>query len=452
MSAAIALVATGLSACAGSSARPADRLLVWSLEAQPDRVAVQQRMLAAFTKATGIRTELVAVDEGQLPQLIASAAQTGDLPDVVGSLPLGFVRQLDHFDVLDRSVATQVLDRLGRGTFAPRTVQMVTEGRQALAVPSDGWAQVLVYRKDLFQQAGLPAPTTYDAMMRAATRLTTGKQYGISIATDPADVFTQQTFESLALGNGCQLIDAKGTAQIDSPRCLRTWRTYRQLAGKVSPEGLQDVDSTRASYFAGQSAMVLWSTFILDELAGLRNDAVPTCGPCKRDKTWLAKHSGVVTAITGPDGGSGGFGEVSSWAAIKGGNTKGAAALMGYALGPGYTTWLGMAPEGKFPARLGPQPGSRQYVQDWSRLKSGVDTKKVLSTVYDAQTMQQVTGVWDHLDRWAIPENQGAVLGPTSAELPIAKAVAEMSNGSQSADGAARDARDAVDEIATSVS
>ena len=48
--------------------------------------------------------------------------------------------------------------------------------------------------------------------------------------------------------------------------------------------------------------MIIWSSFLLDELAGLRNDALPSCPECKADPAFLAKNSGVVTAIKGPDG------------------------------------------------------------------------------------------------------------------------------------------------------
>ena len=66
--------------------------------------------------------------------------------------------------------------------------------------------------------------------------------------------------------------------------------------------GAQDVDTTRASYFAGQAAMIIWSSFILDEMAGLRNDALPTCPECKKNPAFLAENSGVVTSIQGPSG------------------------------------------------------------------------------------------------------------------------------------------------------
>ena len=60
--------------------------------------------------------------------------------------------------------------------------------------------------------------------------------------------------------------------------------------------------------------MLIWSSFILDEMAGLRKDALPTCPQCKSDPAFLAKNSGVVTSIQGPSGsGPATFGEITSW-------------------------------------------------------------------------------------------------------------------------------------------
>ena len=60
--------------------------------------------------------------------------------------------------------------------------------------------------------------------------------------------------------------------------------------------------------------MTVWSTFILDEMAGLREDAKPSCPECADDPTFLAKNTGIVTALQGPEGSSPTvFGEVTSW-------------------------------------------------------------------------------------------------------------------------------------------
>ena len=63
-----------------------------------------------------------------------------------------------------------------------------------------------------------------------------------------------------------------------------------------------DVAGARATYFAGQAAMVVWSPFILDEMAGLRDNALPNCPECADDTAFLAKNSGFVPSFVGPSG------------------------------------------------------------------------------------------------------------------------------------------------------
>lgn len=440
----------GLSSCASqSTGADPRRLLVWSLDAQPDRMAKAKEIANGYTEKTGVEVDLVGIDEAQFAQLVAGAAQTDRLPDVVGSLPLGLTRQLDANEILDREAATALVTKLGRGTFEPSALAFTGEGGKQLSVPSDAWAQILVYRTDLFEKAGLKPPTTYADLETAAKTLTTGKQYGITLSTDPSDAFTQQTFEALALGNGCELVDRSGEVRIDSPQCVETFRLYGDLARSYSPDGKQDVDTTRASYFSGQSAMVLWSTYLLDELGGLRDDATPTCPECKADPTWLAKHSGVVTSVRGPGGSKDGkgFGEIASWALTKGPRSAQASGFVEYMMTTGYEPWIGIAPEGKVPMRTGPTPGSKAYTDAWAKMPAGIDTLAPLSTLYDAQVMATMRATASDLGRWAIPQGQGKVIGPVSAELPIAKTIAELASGSLDPAGAARESADAIREI-----
>ena len=72
---------------------------------------------------------------------------------------------------------------------------------------------------------------------------------------------------------------------------------YDDLIRNHSVPGAQDVDTTRATYFAGKAAMVIWSSFILDELAGLRDDAAPSCPECMADPRFLVDNTGIVTAL-----------------------------------------------------------------------------------------------------------------------------------------------------------
>ena len=81
---------------------------------------------------------------------------------------------------------------------------------EPVAIPSDSWTQLLVYRKDLFDRPA-SAPTTFQTIRAAADKLTGEGMAGIVAATKP-DSFTQQTFEYLAVANNCQLVDRAGTS------------------------------------------------------------------------------------------------------------------------------------------------------------------------------------------------------------------------------------------------
>ena len=71
--------------------------------------------------------------------------------------------------------------------------------------------------------------------------------------------------------------------------------------------------------------MVIWSPFILDELAGLRNDAAPELPAVRRPtRAFLAKNSGIVTALTRARTARepAQFGEITSWAVLGGRRTR----------------------------------------------------------------------------------------------------------------------------------
>src|SRR5829696_7446478 len=69
-------------------------LVVWTLENLPDRLAAQEEIAKAFTKDSGIEVELTGIDEDQFNQLLTSSAAAGELPDIVGALPLSGVQAL----------------------------------------------------------------------------------------------------------------------------------------------------------------------------------------------------------------------------------------------------------------------------------------------------------------------------------------------------------------------
>jgi multiple sugar transport system substrate-binding protein len=450
--AALASVAS-LAACGGDEGEGdgGDGITVWIQEDLPDRVAATQDIVDDFTAASGVEVELVAVAEDQFTQLLTSSAAAGDLPDVIGGISLPQVRTMSANELVDTDAVGEVMDGLDPKTFAERAIELTAEDDTQLAIPSESWAQLLLYRKDLFDEAGLAAPTTYDDILAAAEALDSGEMAGFVGATAPGDAFTEQTFEHVALGNGCQLVDDSGEVTLDSPECVEAFGFYGDLIENYSVPGAQDVDTTRASYFAGQAAMFIWSTFVLDEMAGLREDAMPNCPECEQDPAFLAENTGVVTTLQGPDGtGPAAFGEITSWTITADSATEPATQFVEYMFGDGYMPWIAIAPEGKVPVRLGTADNPTDFSDQWAELPVGVDTKAPLSDFYSAEVLDALATGPSEFSRWGLTQGQGDLLGALQGEQPVATAVNEVTTGAdpqEAAEKAAETVRSVQDSL-----
>jgi multiple sugar transport system substrate-binding protein len=421
-------------------------ITVWNNEHQPDRMAATREILADFTRRTGIRTELVAVPEDGLAGMVTDAAP-GELPDVILSTSLAHSHAFAARGRFDAAAAQAVVERLGVDTFSQRALELVSRNGNAVGVPSDGWGQLLIYRRDLFERAGLDAPKTLADVAQAARELDGRRMAGIALATAPADSFTAETFEHVALAFGCQLVDHAGTVTIDSRECVDALEWYGDVGRNHALPGRQDVDSTRSAYFDGRAAMVFWSPFLLDGLAGLRDDALPTCPQCERNPAFLAENSGLVGPIAGPDGGDPSqFGSISTTAITADADTPAAQELAEFMMTEGYVRWLALSPQGKYPVRMGPEPGSQAYVEAWKGLESGAERREPLSDFFSDESLASLGEGVQRFDRWGFAEGYGALVGALAPEQPTARAVARVIAGANPA-RVARQTRAAVERI-----
>ncbi|EST36087.1 hypothetical protein N566_16755 [Streptomycetaceae bacterium MP113-05] len=454
IAAALALVLGGgmLAGCGGTaSAKPDNQITVWSLENLPPRMAVGREVVGRFEEKTGVEVKLVGVDESKLPQLIMSAAAAGNLPDVIGAVPLGQIWQMYGNELLNTELTGDIVEDLGPETFNENALGLASDHGTRLAVPSDSWQQILVYRKDMLEKAGLPVPDSYADLRRAAAELDQGEGVGISLATDPSDLFTQQSFESFSLANDCRLVENDEVA-LESPACRKAFAAYGELAGTYGAGGVQTVDTTRATYFAGRSPLIMWSSFLLDELAGLRKDALPSCASCKGDPGFLAENSGVVTALEGPDGAQPAqFGEISSWAVTRTAEKDASEKFVRFMLAEGYEEWFSMAPEGKIPVREGTQADPDRFQQAWRASEIGVDTRKPLEEVYPAELLDRMTDGVGNMRRWGITQGEGLLVGATNGELPVPQAIGAMAGGQIPPREAARRAAEEVTALRKSL-
>ena len=155
--------------------------------------------------------------------------------------------------------------------------------------------------------------------------------------------------------------------------------------------------------------MIIWSPFILDELAGLRDSAPPTINddPTSRE---LASKTGIVTNFAGPSNPDGAaWGDVRYFGITADADIDEAQQFIAYSMNEGYTQTLSIAPEGKFPVRKGTAENPAAFVDAWSKLDVGVDRKAPLSELYESSMIDEIVGGLDVAKRWGVEEGQLAL-------------------------------------------
>ena len=383
----------------------AETIRFWTTEEQPARLAKQQAMAADFKKRTGHSVEVIPVSEKDLGKRATAAFAAGDLPDVIYHT-LQYVLPWSEAGILDVETNDDIVNTLQKSTFAPGAISMAQFNGKTAAVPVDGWTQMVVYRKDLFDKAGLAAPTSYANIEAAIEKLhNPPNMYGFVAATKVDENFMSQVLEHVFLANGVSPVNKNGFSKLDEKATSEVLNFYKKIA-KASPAGELYWKQSRAIYFAGKAAMIIWSPFILDELAGLRNSAPPTINDDPTSKE-LAQKTGIVTTFGGPSNPSG-----AAWADIRyfgvtsDANTNIASEFVKYSMKDGYTATLSIAPEGKFPVRRGEPLNTSKYVKAWSKLPVGVDRKAPLSELYSPLTIDKIVAGLETADRWGVSEGQ----------------------------------------------
>ena len=383
----------------------AETIRFWTTEEQPARLAKQQAMAADFKKRTGHSVEVIPVSEKDLGKRATAAFAAGDLPDVIYHT-LQYVLPWSEAGILDVETNDDIVNSLQKSTFAPGAISMAQFNGKTAAVPVDGWTQMVVYRKDLFDKAGLAAPTSYANIEAAIEKLhNPPNMYGFVAATKVDENFMSQVLEHVFLANGVSPVNKNGFSKLDEKATSQVLNFYKKIA-KASPAGELYWKQSRAIYFAGKAAMIIWSPFILDELAGLRNSAPPTINDDPTSKE-LAQKTGIVTTFGGPSNPSG-----AAWADIRyfgvtsDANTDVASEFVKYSMKDGYTATLSIAPEGKFPVRRGEPLNTSKYVKAWSKLPVGVDRKAPLSELYSPLTIDKIVAGLETADRWGVSEGQ----------------------------------------------
>lgn len=410
----------------------ADTIRFWTTEEQPERLARQQEMADEFRNRTGHTVEVIPVSEKDLGQRTTAAYAANDLPDVIYHT-LQYVLPWAEAGILDIDTNNDIVAALGRDTFAQGALEMAEFDGLTPAVPVDGWTQMVVYRKDWFDSYGLAPPNSYANIQAAIEQLhNPPDRYGFVAATKVDENFMSQVLEHVFLANGATPVSTKGFKPFDFNKTTEVLEFYKALA-QASPPGELYWKQSRELFFAGRAAMIIWSPFILDELAGLRDSAPPTINddPTSRD---LAERTSVVTTFGGPSNkGGAAWADIRFFGVTSTANTDVAADFVSYAMDDGYVKTLGIAPEGKFPVRRGDSSDPTKFVKAWSQLPVGVDRKAPLGSIYPQETIDTIVAGLETANRWGVQEGQLSLASKIINSQVINRVVRQYIDGEMNA-------------------
>ncbi len=325
-------------------------LVFWTTETEAWRVDIIEDIAASFAGAT---VDVVAIDENDFPEQVVAAQAAGTLPDVM-QVFYEYIGGYAAEGILDAERATTTIGGISDLGGLPMTVNPASTGASDMygAVPIDGWIQGIWYRTDLFAAEGLSPPNTYDRIMTAAETLHNvtdplNPMYGIVIGTDPKAVYTQQVYEHFALANGARAFDENGNVILNNERQVEALEYYVNLSA-YAPEGFNDWDAANQLYLTNKTAMMVYSTFIADDILGLQArpwTPIPNLGDITE----------AEFAITGLHGDTATYGQLSALGISVDAHAQ-SENFIKHILNDddNYLDWLHMAITGKMPLKQSP--------------------------------------------------------------------------------------------------
>jgi multiple sugar transport system substrate-binding protein len=231
----------GVAGCGGSGGGTASGkvpLTLWHQEQPPNRVKQFQKVIDAFNKSQdNFKVTQQVQNYEDVYQKITSAIQAGEPPDIHFSIP-------DLTVAIKETGAVQPVEDIveeidSSHPFLQAAVQPYEYEGHTWAVPVFGMIQMLWYRKDMFEAAGLDPespPQNWDELRQYSEQLTQGDKYGIGI-TSSKHLYTDQEFYTFMITNGGkELFSGDGSVAFDQPNNVETLAFYKELS-QFSPPG-----------------------------------------------------------------------------------------------------------------------------------------------------------------------------------------------------------------------
>jgi multiple sugar transport system substrate-binding protein len=399
-------------------AEPVEKTVIefWTTDNEEERVDTYEAVAARYmAEHPDVEIRIIPIEEAGIAQRIATAQAANRLPDIV-RMGVERVAAFAADGILDEDAAEAVIASIGESDFRAGPLKMVTDpatGKRA-AVPFDGWIQAIWYRTDVFEQAGLNPPISWDDINAACNKLPGfgNLLYSLTLATDPGQNYPHQVLEQVAVSNNGWPFDENGNVTMNTPAMVEALKFYTGLQRCATP-GPQYWRGARETYELDQAGMLFYSTYIMDDL--VEGSGMEGGGKVQIAVEDLAKKTGFAPQMVGPNG-SASYGQLVTLGIMKGADSEAQDVVKWFLTGQNYIDVLALAPFGKVPV-----------------LKSAVSGWKDLSPFfqyYSDETLDQIANGFETMQRWLFRPDydatERAVIGDIEGRLLIPQAISNI--------------------------
>ncbi|HRW49320.1 MAG TPA: ABC transporter substrate-binding protein [Caldilinea sp.] len=408
----------------------------WTSDNEPKRVAVYRALAERYMAGhPGVTVNVVPYVESTTLQQLEAAQAAGDLPDLI-RVGIEWVAALDGAGLLDPQAAGAVVQVVGETDFREGVLAMVTDvaSGEVLAVPYDGWIQALWYRRDRFEQLGLKTPISWADLNQACDAIEAGGDpaFALVLPTVGNQNYVHQVFEQVAMSNNVWPFDAAGNVTMNTPEMVEALRFYAGLQ-RCSPDAPQDLYGARERYERDESAMLFYSTYIMDDLIEGSDNADGTKIEIAVEN--LPGKTGFTSSLAGPNGVAS-YGQLVTLALLDGASPA-AQDVARFFLQEGYLDILATAPLGKVPVL-------DSALEPWS-------TSSPIFQAYSPATLGHIANGYATMKRWVLrPEYdraQKATIGAIEARLIIPAAIEQIVLGDLTPEAAAQQLQAQVEDL-----
>ena len=388
----------------------------WTTDNEEERVDVYEAIAERYmAENPSVEVRIVPIEEAGVSQRMATALAANRPPDII-RMGVERVAALSADEILDEDAAEAVIASLGEDDFRTGPLAMVTNPTTGMrsAVPFDGWIQAIWYRDDVFQEAGLNAPVSWDDILAACEALPGAGNllYALTLGTDPGQNYPHQVFEQVAISNNAWPFDDAGNVTMNTPEMIEALEFYTSLQECALP-GPQYWRGARESYELDQSGMLFYSTYIMDDLVD--GSGMEGGGNVEIPVEDLAGKTGFAPEMVGPNG-SASYGQLVTLAIPKGADPAAQDVVEFFMTDQNYQDVLALAPFGKVPTL-------KSAVDGWSGLSPYFEN-------YSEDTLDQIANGYESMQRWLFrpgyDATQRAVVGDIEGRLLISQAISNI--------------------------